>query len=81
MKTVTISECKSNGKIWESRHKTENDELAIEKAIKKQFGENAGFHRDTGLADIGMYGQIAVPIGKQPGQSSTITGRVRIDVE
>ncbi len=79
MKTVTISECKAGGKSWTHTARTDDDQTAIARTIKRHFGRKAWFWRDNGLKNQGMYGQIAEPI---PGHnaSNCVTGRVSISV-
>lgn len=79
MKTVSISECKTNGRSWTHTARTNDEKVAIERAVKKHFGRNAWFWRDNGLVNLGMYGQIAVPVKGDNG-STCVTGRVNISV-
>jgi hypothetical protein len=81
MKTVVISECKSGGRVWKHTARTDSDQVAINRAILKHFGRKAGFHRDQGLSNIGMYGQITKPAPGQGNAWDCVTGRVSIRVE
>jgi hypothetical protein len=85
MITITISECKTNGKTWTSTHRTEDAWEAAERAVKKHFGRSAHFERDCGIsvgrgpADGTQYGQIGVPA--RLGGTNLITGRISIRAE
>lgn len=84
MTTITISECKTNGRTWTSTHRTADVWQAVERAVKKAFGKAAHFHRDSGIsvgrtpADGTQYGQVAEPIRGNPGAHNCITGRVSV---
>lgn len=83
MLTITIRECKLNGKVWgPTNHKTDDINTAIRRAIDKHFGKLHGFYIDHGLTvnpDSTQYGQIGHSIGNN--SSSMDTGRIRIDIE
>lgn len=80
---VTIKYCYGDYKDLTTNIKSDYENEAICKAIKKFFGKSAQFYenyelnRDSNSA--GGYGQIGKPISYN--QHSMITGRVRIDVE
>lgn len=82
MTTITISECKTNGKTWTSTHRTADAWEAAERAVKKAFGRSAHFERDRGIsvgrtpADGTQYGQVGVPAPR--GGTNLITGRLSI---
>lgn len=78
MITVTIRECRSGGLEWTSRHRTDNEEAAIDRAIARYWGRSASLSGDHGLRDIGRYGQIVTPA--RTGGYNCMTGRVRIEV-
>jgi len=65
-----------------STHRTSDDGDAIGRAIKKHFGRTCFFQRDSGLP-VGYYGQIfrTVTRSGETFSASSVTGRVRIDVE
>ena len=81
MLTVSISECHSGGKSWSHTARTNDKNVAVSRAIRKLFGRKAWFHRDSGLANLGMYGQVVEPAYKNPGANNCLTGRVRVTVE
>jgi hypothetical protein len=60
MMEVTITECGGEGTIWESRHKTEDEGEAIDRALEKHFG-TVVFKQDSGLTK--GFGQIMKPCG------------------
>lgn len=83
MTTITITECKSNGRTWTSSHRTTDIDTAIQRAVAKHWGSKCGFWADAGL-NRGMdpttrYGQIVEPCAT--GGSSSVTARVKIRVE
>lgn len=79
MKTVTIRECKIDGRTWTHHARTNDRWDAIDRAIARHFGKAASFHRDLGITH-GLYGQVARYVPKA-NASTTLTGRVRIEVE
>lgn len=81
MKTVTIRYCYGDYQELVSTHRTDSEEVAIERAIAKNFGERAGFYRDNGIStETTQYGQIG-HYSKSAGCSVMDTGRVSIRVE
>jgi hypothetical protein len=79
---ITIRECKTQGQVWTSKHRTQNHDAAIGLALKKHFGRNSHFFRNHELSrgiESGGYGQVMKWVGVS--QYNSITGRVRIDVE
>ncbi|WP_406850124.1 hypothetical protein [Chromobacterium phragmitis] len=82
MITITITECRTDGRTWSSTHRTADRDVAVERAIVKHFGANHSLYLDRGLTlypDDTRYGQIGHPIGNRT--ASMDTGRVRIDIE
>ncbi|GLR55205.1 hypothetical protein GCM10007923_64270 [Shinella yambaruensis] len=80
MKTVTIRQCYGDHTEWTSTHRTDDDQVAIERAIKRRFGVRAAFYEDNGLStESKKYGQIGHPT--KWGNASMDTGRVSIRVE
>jgi hypothetical protein len=82
--TITITECRTNGRVWESAHKTDDPDRAVSLAIARHWGRRAGFYPDRGLnrnvdLDHTRYGQIGHLF--DIGQATMDTGRVRIDIE
>jgi len=81
MKTVTIQYCYGDHRKLVSTHRTDSDEVAIERAIAKHFGKRAGFYRDNGISTATVqFGQIG-HYSKSEGCSVMDTGRVSISVE
>lgn len=78
---VTITECKSEGRVWAHGARTDDYDEAAGRVIKRVFGARAGPHVDHGLTcdQATRYGQIVVP-GPMGGWDC-ITGRVRIDLD
>jgi hypothetical protein len=79
---VTIRECRDNGSQWTSQHRSESDEEAFAKALRKHWGTRASFFLNHGLSrqiEGGCYGQVMRWLDTS--QYSSITGRVRIDFE
>lgn len=84
MITITIRECKTNGRTWTSAHRTTDVDLAVRRAISKHWSAKHGFYGDHGLnqgldRNTTRYGQIGHPVST--GGSTMDTGRVRIDIE
>ena len=77
MTTVTITECGGNHRTWTSRHRTTDERTARRRAIRKVWGQRAGFWQDSGLPY--GYGQIIEPGGQN--SSRCLTGRVWISIE
>lgn len=81
---VTIRECKRDGRSWSSNHRADDENEAIEKAIKKVWGRAARFERDHGLSgnrhpsEGRLYGQVFRKIKNDVAWSS-MTGRISID--
>ncbi|MCY1179237.1 hypothetical protein D9M71_312130 [compost metagenome] len=81
MKTVTIKYCYGDHQELISIHRTDSDEVAIERAIAKHFGKCAGFHRDNGISTATtQYGQIG-HYSNSAGCYTMDTGRVYIRVK
>lgn len=84
---VSITECYGDRKTTHLRAKTDDLEVAIDRAIKKAYGAGRSFHRDNGIS-VGrdalqgtQYGQIGKPVKRNPCASSMQTGRVSIKAE
>lgn len=81
MKTITISECRSNGYSWTSTHRTDDTDEAVQRAIRKHFGSKHRLYRSNELSRQGtVYGQIGYYVPKVEA-ATMVTGRVRIDIE
>jgi len=81
MKKVTIKFCYGDYKTLVSNHKTDDDDTAIERAISKHFGVNAGFFIDNGIStNQNQYGQIGHHV-KSENFSTMDTGRLLITVD
>lgn len=74
MMTIKIRECKTDGRVWTSRHRTEDKGTALDRALRKHFGAAAGWWPDSGLGPD--YGQVVVPAGVS--SYNCITGRCRV---
>lgn len=80
MKTVTIQYCYGEHKTIVSHHRTDDDDAAIESAIRKHYGKRAQFFRDNGICTTStQYGQIGHYVDRI-GAASMDTGRVSIQV-
>jgi len=57
---VIIEECRNNGEEWISNHNTSDPNIAIERAIKKHFGQTGYFQQNNELTtdSHNRYGQI-----------------------
>jgi hypothetical protein len=80
---IRIKECRSDGKTWESRHRTADHQEAIDRAIIKQFGKGRSFYASppcTGQGPNTRYGQIGHYVPKYEAASMD-TDVVRIDIE
>jgi len=76
--TVTITELSSR-RVWVSPTRTNDPATAIDRAIKRNWGSNAFFWRDSGISGLTI-GQICKPVGRNnPGCNNCITGRVKIE--
>lgn len=81
MKTTTVrfQECGGAGRVWVSRHRTQDSQQALRRAINRNWGSRHSLWRDYGLSQDGLlYGQITYPA---QGGYTTVTGRVRVDIE
>jgi hypothetical protein len=81
---ITIRECKESGRVWESRHGTDDADEAVLLAVKKHFGPRSGFYTDRGLTvdpSRTLYGQIGHQLRGSNGTSTMDTDRVRVDIE
>jgi len=86
MKTVKFIDLSRRNDDKETKIKTnfETFDEIIERAVKKCYGKKCFFFRDNGITG-GYYGQIFESLrptknNSQPGNSS-VTGRIRIDIE
>lgn len=80
MKTVTIHFTYGDNKDLVSRHRTNDDQEATERAIKKHFGSRASFFKDNGISTATTtYGQIGHYV-ELAGCYSMDTGRVWIEI-
>ena len=77
MITVTIEETSMEGAQWVSTHNTNDESIALERAISKHWGKSKYFHENRGLSDCGMFGQI-VKYVKSLNASTALTGQVAI---
>lgn len=80
MLRLTIEFCGSNEKIT-TRIKTDDEQDALEKGVKKLFGKKAFFARDRGLnlaGKIGGYGQVFKQL---EGFATSLTNRIYINIE
>ena len=77
---VTITDCSASSNQWVHNSRTNDQTDAIDRAVKKSFGKNARFFADSGLANLGIYGQI---VKKTSGATAynCITGRMKINVD
>ena len=85
MITITMTECKSNGATFVSRHNTTDPAIAVARAVARAWGRGAYFVRDGGIS-VGtdprqgsQYGQVME--SARGGGSNAITGRIRICAE
>lgn len=84
MTTITITECKTNGRTWTSTHRTDDAIVAMERAVRRVWGKSASLFCDNGIsvgrtpAEGTQYGQIVTPARGNPGASNCITGRVSV---
>lgn len=77
---ITITECKSDGRVWEYTARTKNRDEAVTRAIHRYWGKAAWFWQDHGMPY--GYGQIMSRVSQEHGGGSTSeTGRIRIDVK
>lgn len=75
MITVTIRECKTNGRTWTHRARTDDPDIAVDRAIQKHW-PGCFLWADSGLGK--SYGQIMMPLSC--GSNTSMTGRIRVDV-
>ena len=81
MARVDILHCSGSRECVTTFHRTRDPVIALERALRLNFGARAHFWREHGVGTANvMYGQIGVPVKRQPGVSNLITGRVRIQV-
>jgi hypothetical protein len=87
MKTVTIHLLSTDdhryfADTYTSAHRTDDDGEAIARAVRKHFGRGAFLQRDSGIRH-GYYGQIfrTVTRSGETFAATSVTGRVRVDVE
>ena len=81
MARVDIQHCSGSRECVTTFHRTRDPVVALERALRLNFGVSAHFWREHGLGGDGvMYGQIGVPVRGQPRVQNLITGRVRIQV-
>lgn len=79
---VTIAETYGKHDEIRSEHRTDDDLIAMSRAIRQAYGRGAYLHRDQGLAEYGIYGQIVRDVRNGVGWSAmTLTGTVRINIE
>ena len=82
---IEITECHQRGETWISKHRTEDVQIAVERAIRARWGKAAHFHRENDVSQGrdalagSQYGQIGEPARNNPGVSNMITGRIRIN--
>ncbi|MFK1433044.1 hypothetical protein ACIU0H_05185 [Pseudomonas aeruginosa] len=78
---VTITECYGERRTFTSTHRDAGN--AERAAIEKAYGRGHFLYLDRGLSEgTARYGEIARPVGRRnPNVISTVTGRVRIDIE
>jgi hypothetical protein len=77
---VIIRECKTDGNVWESIHRTDNQDLAIQRAVKKRWGAKATYREDSGLKGYGQIWRVLKPCGST-WEASAITYRVSVCCE
>lgn len=87
---VTISECKSGGRVWNTGVLVEPSDVpfhsesseAIEKAVCKLFGKSAHFSASHGMGQGDTsYGQVVKSLpNRLGGGANCITGQVRLEV-
>lgn len=80
---VTITQTYGERITHRSEHNTNEQGVAMDEAILKAYGKGAYLHRDLGLANIGIYGQIVrdLPNNGSGWRATTLTGRVVITIE
>jgi hypothetical protein len=85
MARVEILECFGERKRLVTFHRTRDRDIALDRALRLNFGRRASLHVDQGTShgvgnDRVMYGQIGIPVRGQPRVLNMITGRVRVEV-
>lgn len=78
---VTITLCYGEHTTFSSSHKTDDNEIALQRAIEKHFGKGKGFYMDNGISTRdSWYGQIGHKL-KGQNCASMDTGRVSVRFE
>ena len=82
MITITITRTRS-GDTFQSNHRTDDEDIAIERAVTRRFGKSAFFHDDRSGGATRRFGQVMAEI-KSSGAvwaARDVSGRVMVDVD
>lgn len=75
---VTIKECYGEHRSHTSNHRTTDPAVAIERAVRRHYGNGSFFREEHGLPG---YGQIWRRIRRQSTAYTSETGRVRVETK
>lgn len=80
--TVTVREVGASGQAHTARVLADSEAEAQDRALTRLFGRSAFWFRDSGVANIGNYGQVFEALPRRLGDGNTSrTNRARLSVE